>query len=101
MSNDINNNWIEAIKNKADNATRQVPEGTWEAIASALPKQAPKLKQRAISTKWWKGIAAAATVAIVVATGVMVYNANDEQQPVPLAQQIKKPKRLYNKLSKC
>lgn len=97
MSNNIENNWIEAIKQKAEQATREVPEGAWEAISKSLPQQAPKessTKRGRVAPRMWKAIAAAASVAIVITTGVMVFNTNDEQQPQQLAQQVGKQKPL-------
>ena len=88
MSNDINNNWIEAIKQKADQATRDVPEGMWQAIAKSLPeqKQAPIPAKRAIvAPRMWKGIAAAAAVAIAVTTGFFLINDNNPE-PKRIAQ---------------
>ena len=88
MSNDINNNWIEAIKQKADQATRDVPEGMWQAIAQSLPEQeqAPVPAKRAIvAPRMWKGIAAAAAVAIAVTTGFFLIN-NDTPEPKRIAQ---------------
>lgn len=92
MSNNNNNNWIEAIKNKADQATRDVPQGTWEAISKALPQQQPA-KRGAIAPRLWKAAAAAAAVAIVATTGFLFINDdNNVQQPKQqLAQEIKQP----------
>ena len=95
MSNNIdNNNWIEAIKQKADQTTREVPEGTWEAIAKSLPKQ-PKLvkhyssqpKRNYFSSRMWKAIAAAAAVAIVATTGFfIIQDDNNIPESGPIAQ---------------
>ena len=66
MSNNINNNdWLEAIKQKAQNATHEVPEGTWEAISKSVGKQAAPAQKGRIAPRLWKVAAAAAVVAIV------------------------------------
>lgn len=86
MSNN-NDNWINAIKQKADQASRKVPEGSWEAIAKSLPHQAPVRRNRAFFTpSMWKGVAAAAAVAIAVTTGLFILD--NEQQPQKLATTI-------------
>jgi hypothetical protein len=91
MSNN-NNNWIEAIKNKADQATREVPDGTWQAIAKNLQQQqAPKAKRAIITPRLWKAAAAAAAVAIVATTGFFFINDNDPQ-PQHIAKEIPQPK---------
>ena len=70
MSNNINNNdWLEAIKQKAQNATHEVPEGTWEAISKSVGKQAAPAQKGRIAPRLWKVAAAAAVVAIVATTG--------------------------------
>ena len=75
MSNNINNNdWLDALKQKAQDATREVPEGTWEAIAKSVAKQAaPAPAARVTPRLWWKA-AAAAVVAIVATTGFFLLN---------------------------
>ena len=70
MSNNIdNNNWLEAIKQKAQDATRDVPEGTWEAIAKSVGQQAAPAQKVRIAPRLWRAVAAAAVVAIVATTG--------------------------------
>ena len=105
MSNNIENNWIEAIKQKAEQATREVPEGTWEAISKSLPQQAPKessTKRGRVAPRMWKAIAAAASVAIVATVGITLLN-NNEQQPkeqlaknVESTQPVPQPQHLAN-----
>lgn len=90
MSNNIHNdNWIEAVKQKATGATREVPQGAWEAIAKSLPQQdvattAPK--RGAIAPRMWKAVAAAAAVAIVATTGFFLLNDGTPSTEQPLAQ---------------
>ena len=76
MSNNINNNdWLDALKQKAQDATREVPEGTWEAIAKSVNKQAaPATTAKVAPRMWWKAAAAAAVVAIAVTTGFFLLN---------------------------
>lgn len=78
MSNNINNdNWIEAVKQKATSSKRQVPEGAWEAIAQSLQQQnvaTTSPKRARIAPRMWKAVAAAAAVAIVAATGFFLLN---------------------------
>lgn len=91
MSNNMDNNWIEAIKKKADQATREVPQGTWEAISNSLPQQAlHSIKRGAIAPRLWKAIAAAACVAIAVTTGLIFINDNEQSQPQQFSQQPQK-----------
>ena len=93
MSNDINNNnWIEAIKNKAQQATKDVPSGTWEAIAKDLNQHqaAPVKHNRGQIATWiWKASAAAAAVALLITTAFFVLN-DDPQQQQQLAK-VEKP----------
>ena len=77
-NNNNNNNWIDAIKQKSAQATREVPEGTWEAIAKSLPQQAAPTKRAFITPRMWKGVAAAAAVAIVATTGFFLLNTNEQ-----------------------
>ncbi len=82
-----NNDWIKAIQQKAEQAIREVPKGTWEAISNSLPQQAPAAPKRGrIAPRMWKAVAAAAAVAIVATTGFFMLN-NDRQpaNPAPLA----------------
>ena len=75
MSNNINNNdWLDALKQKAQDATREVPEGTWEAIAESVSKQAQPVRQARIAPRLWRAAAAAAVVAIVATTGFFLHN---------------------------
>ena len=99
MSNNMDNNWIEAIKKKADQATREVPQGTWEAISNSLPQQSSRsIKRGAIAPRLWKAIAAAACVAIAVTTGLIFINDNEQSQPQQFSQQPQKqPKELTAK----
>ena len=91
MSNNMDNNWIEAIKKKADQATREVPQGTWEAISNSLPQQSSRsIKRGAIAPRLWKAIAAAACVAIAVTTGLIFINDNEQSQPQQFSQQPQK-----------
>lgn len=94
MSNNINNNdWTQALRQKANQATREVPQGTWEAIAGKMPQQAQPAPQRGrIAPRMWKAVAAAACVAIVATTGYFAIN-NDDRQPVPNSQlaQVNQP----------
>ena len=93
MSNNIdNNNWIDAIKQQAEQATRQVPEGAWDAIAKSLPQNKPATRKARITPPLWKGIAAAAAIAIAATTGFFMLNddgTNNTQQiaQVPTKQQ--------------
>ena len=94
MSNNINNNdWTQALRQKASQATREVPQGTWEAIAGKMPQQAQPAPQRGrIAPRMWKAVAAAACVAIVATTGYFAIN-NDDRQPAPNSQlaQVNQP----------
>ncbi|MBR5639938.1 MAG: hypothetical protein IKW83_09260 [Muribaculaceae bacterium] len=83
MSNNINNNdWLDALKQKAQNATREVPEGTWEAIAKSANKQAAPAKATRIAPQfWWRATAAAAVVAIVATMGFFLLR-NDKQDSI-------------------
>ena len=95
MSNNIESNWIEAIKQKAEQATREVPEGAWEAISKSLPQQAPKessTKRGRVAPRMWKAIAAAASVAIVATVGITLLNNNEQQPQEQLAKIAEKPK---------
>ncbi len=75
MSNNMNNNdWLDALKQKAQDATREVPEGTWEAIAKSVGKQAAPVRQARIAPRMWRAAAAAAVVAIVATTGFYLFN---------------------------
>ena len=75
MSNNMNNNdWLDAIKQKAQDATREVPEGTWEAIAKSVGKQTAPARQARITPRLWRAAAAAAVVAIVATTGFFLLN---------------------------
>ena len=89
MSNNINNdNWIEAVKQKAASSTRQVPEGAWEAIAQSLQQQnvaTTSPKRARIAPRMWKAVAAAAAVAIVATTGFFLLN---DEAPSTVQQQI-------------
>lgn len=90
MSNNMNNNdWLGALKQKAQDATREVPEETWEAIAKSVAKQAaPAPAAKVAPRMWWKAAAAAAVVAIVATTGYYLLNnkpAISDQQATPLA----------------
>lgn len=89
-NNNIDNNWIDAIKSKTSQATRQVPDGTWEAIAKSMAQQqaTAKAKRAFITPRMWKAVAAAAVVAIVATTGFIFVNDNSEQPQ--LAQTVKK-----------
>lgn len=80
MSNNINNNdWLDALKQKAQEATREVPEGTWEAIAKSVNKQAAPAKATRIAPRfWWRTAAAAAVVAIVATTGFFMLRDNPD-----------------------
>lgn len=77
MNNHNNNDWLEAIKQKAQNATREVPNGTWEGIAKSLQQQAPATQPR-IMTRLWKPLAAAAAVAIAVTAGFFIFSNDDK-----------------------
>ena len=93
-NNNIDNNWINAIKSKTANATRQVPDGAWEAIASKMAQQpvdAPAPKRAIITPRLWKAAAAAAVVAVVATTGFIFINDNQQQPQQPLAQQVDRP----------
>ena len=95
MSNNIESNWIEAIKQKAEQATREVPEGAWEAISKSLPQQAPKessTKRGRVAPRMWKAVAAAASVAIVATVGITLLNNNEQQPQEQLAKIAEKPK---------
>ena len=89
-NNNIDNNWIDAIKSKTSQATRQVPDGAWEAIAKSMAQQqaTAKAKRAFITPRMWKAVAAAAVVAIVATTGFIFVNDNSEQPQ--LAQTVKK-----------
>ena len=92
MSNNIdNNNWIDAIKQKADQATREVPADAWEAIAKSMPKKTPAAPKRGIFTpRLWKVVAAAAAVAIVATTGFFIIKDDDNNtQPNIIAKSSK------------
>ena len=93
MSNsNNNNNWIDAIKHKTDQATREVPEGTWEAIAKSLPQQAaPSTKRAIITPRLWKGIAAAAAVAIAATTGFFLLDVDEQNTEQAQIASITKP----------
>lgn len=69
-----NNDWLDALKQKAQDATREVPEGTWEAIAKSVGKQAAPARQARIAPRMWRAAAAAAVVAIVATTGFYLLN---------------------------
>lgn len=88
MSNDIHNdNWIEEVKQKATSATRDVPQGTWDAIAKSLPQQATIAPQRGrIAPRMWKAVAAAAAVAIVATTGFFLLNNEESSTEQHLAE---------------
>lgn len=97
MDNNINNNdWLDAIKDKAQNATRQVPEGTWDNISSALAQQAAVPKRAKLAPRIWKAVAAAAVVAIVTTTGIYFNkhdnSDNNQQQPAKVANVPQQPK---------
>lgn len=85
MSNNMNNNdWLDAIKQKAQDATREVPEGTWEAIAKSVGKQAAPARQARIAPRLWRAAAAAAVVAIVATSGFFMLR----NRPADTGQQI-------------
>ncbi len=69
-----NNDWLDAVKQKAQDATREVPEGTWEAIAKSVGKQVQPARQARIAPRLWRAAAAAAVVAIVATTGFFLLN---------------------------
>lgn len=83
MSNNINNNdWLDALKQKAQEATREVPEGTWEAIAKSVNKQAATASAPATRIAprfWWRAAAAAAVVALLATTGFIFLNKRSGQ----------------------
>lgn len=92
MNNNIQNDWLDAIKSKTQDATREVPEGTWDGIASALAQKATVNKPRKLAPRIWKVAAAAAVVAIVSTTGYFAFKHNSDngqEQPVRIAQQPK------------
>ena len=97
MSNNIDNNdWIQALQQKAEQATREVPQGTWDAISKALPQQAPAMPKRGrIAPRMWKAVAAAAAVAIAATTGFFLLNddqpANTHQLAQTQPQTVEKP----------
>ena len=85
MSNNMNNNdWLDAIKQKAQDATREVPEGTWEAIAKSVGKQTAPARQARITPRLWRAAAAAAVVAIVATSGFFMLR----NRPADTGQQI-------------
>jgi len=89
MSNNIDNNdWISAVKQKADQATREVPQGAWDAIAKSLPQQdVTPAKKGMVAPRLWKSIAAAAAVAIAVTSAFFLINDKDpgQAQSEPIA----------------
>lgn len=92
MSNNIHNdNWIEAVKQKATGATKDVPQGAWNAIAQSLPQQAATTTQRGrIAPRLWKAVAAAAAVAIVATTGFFMLNDDSPSKVQTLAENTNK-----------
>lgn len=94
-NNNIDNNWIDAIKSRANQATRDVPQGTWEAIAKEMAQQPSSVakKHATITPRLWKATAAAAAVALVVTTGYFIAgtDSNQPQQPVHIAQHSSTP----------
>ena len=86
-NNPLNDNWIEAIKRKAEQSTMDVPADAWEKIAQAMPQPAsmpqPQAKPRAkvAPRLLWKALAAAAAIAIVVTTGFFLINDNNTLPP--------------------
>lgn len=93
-NNNTDNNWVDAIRSKASHATRQVPQGTWDAIAKSMAQheQQVKPKRAIITPRLWKSVAAAAVVALVATTGFFIVNNDDTtpRQPQPLAH-VEKP----------
>lgn len=87
MSNNINNNdWLDALKQKAQDATREVPEGTWEAIAKSVNKQAAPATAAKVAPRMWQRVAAAAAVvAIVATTGYLLLNTDKQDTPLTAA----------------
>ncbi|MBR5118685.1 MAG: hypothetical protein IK100_08580 [Muribaculaceae bacterium] len=79
-----NNDWLDAIKQKAQDATREVPEGTWEAIAKSVGKQTAPARQARITPRLWRAAAAAAVVAIVATSGFFMLR----NRPADTGQQI-------------
>jgi len=97
MNNQNNNDWLEAIKQKAQNATREVPEGTWDAIAKSLHQQAAPAPRAKIAPRMWKAAAAAAVVAIAVTTGFfMLNNENPTDQKHQLAETARPSSQMPN-----
>ena len=88
-NNNKNNDWLDAVKDKAQNATRQVPDGTWDNISSALAQQAAVPKRAKLAPRIWKAVAAAAVVAIVTTTGIYINRLNNSdknrQKPAKIA----------------
>lgn len=70
----MKSDWTEAVRRKAQSATKQPPAGSWEAMAARLtkkqepapPKRAHVLPQR----RWLLTAAAAAAVALVMSIGI-------------------------------
>lgn len=90
MNNNIKNDWLDAIKSKTQDATREVPEGTWDGIASALAQKATVNKPKKLAPRIWKAAAAAAVVAIVSTTGYFAFqhdSGNEPKQQAKIAQQ--------------
>ncbi|MBR5030978.1 MAG: hypothetical protein IKX63_07760, partial [Muribaculaceae bacterium] len=94
-NNNKNNGWLDAVKDKAQNATRQVPDGTWDNISSALAQQAAVPKRAKLAPRIWKAVAAAAVVAIVTTTGIYINRLNNSdknrQKPAKIAKIPQQP----------
>lgn len=81
-----NNDWTSIIRQKAEQSTREVPQGTWDAIASKLPQQqAQPARKGWVAPRMWKAVAAAAAIALVATTGFFMLN---EDKPIPEAPSI-------------
>lgn len=98
MKNKGDEQWLEVIKNRADEALHPVPEGAWENIARTLAesREASEPSVSASSRRvplWTRWVAAAVVAAAVATASLFIVNdtTSPSEEPPTLAQVVEQP----------
>ncbi len=78
----IKSDWVEVVRRKAHEASKQPPAGCWEAMAARMATKAKVAPRR--SRRWLWPTAASAAVALILGVGLRLM-LNDASQSAPTA----------------